>query len=283
MTIVSASTVAASGAAAMFCLAISLVPSPNPLAARIERLERIAERLPAARHAAIDRVLDDERRTRMRDRLATGGWYAVSPAALILRGVAGLFAGLAVGIALMLVLPSKPLALLLGALIATVGWRLPKIALDRAIRARRERIARELPDFLDLLAATVRAGLALNGALIYATEAIAGPLHDELLNTLAEIRLGRSRTDALNGLAGRVGEPQTRTMVTAIVQAERLGANLSAVLHELAVDTRNRRWMMAEESAAKLPIKMLFPMALFMLPSLYIMIFTPVAARMLAR
>lgn len=67
-------------------------------------------------------------------------------------------------------------------------------------------------------------------------------------------------------------------MVTAIVQAEKLGSNLSLVLKDLAKDTRERRWVVAEEKAAKLPVLMLIPMALFMIPSLYIMIFGPVAA-----
>ena len=80
-------------------------------------------------------------------------------------------------------------------------------------------------------------------------------------------------------MAERVNEDSTTTMVTAVVQAEKLGSNLSVVLGELAKETRDRRWMRAEEKAAQLPIKMILPMALFMIPSLYLMIFGPVIAR----
>ena len=97
---------------------------------------------------------------------------------------------------------------------------------------------------------------------------------------LAEVRLGRPRGDAFNAMAERINEESTTTMVTAIVQAEKIGSNLSEVLAELAKETRDRRWMRAEERAAQLPIKMILPMALFMIPSLYLMIFGPVVARL---
>lgn len=276
-----AEIVAACAAASAFCFGISLMPTRNPLAARIARLARVTERSTSTRVERIESIIKAETRSRLRDRLNAAGWYQVATGSLILRGAAGLLGGASLAVLLWFLLPNKAVALILGVLVAAVGWRAPKIALDRAIKARRARIARDLPDFLDILAATVRAGLALNGALVHAAESVAGPLHEELASALAEIRLGRPRSDALQGLAARVDEPQTRTMVTSIVQAERLGANLATVLHELALDTRNQRWMLAEERAAQIPIKMIFPMALLMLPSLYIMIFTPVVARFL--
>lgn len=275
--------VAACAAASAFCLAISLVPARSPLAQRLERLERVQERSPSRRFARIEQILSTESRSRLRDRLNSAGWYNVAVGSQTLRGAAGFFAGAAVGTLLLIVMPNKTVALIMAVFTTLCGWRAPKISLDRAIKARRARIARDLPDFLDILAATVRAGLALNGALVHAAESVAGPLREELASALAETRLGRPRADALQGMAARINEPQTRTMVTSIVQAERLGANLAAVLHELALDTRNQRWMLAEERAAKIPIKMIFPMALLMLPSLYVMIFTPVVARFLTR
>ena len=272
-----------SAAASAFCFGLSLVPARNPLAVRLERLGRITERGPAKRLERIEAILSQESRTKMRARINAAGWYQVSPAAYVLRGFAGLAAGVALALALGLVIPFKTFAILCGVLVAVLGWYAPKIALDRAIVTRRERIAGELPDFLDLLAATVRAGLALNGALVQAADALAGPLKEELRTTLAEIRLGRPRAEALQGMAQRIGDTQTSTMVTSIVQAERLGSNLAGVLHELATDVRNRRWMLAEERAGQIPIKMIFPMVFFMLPSLYIMVFTPLIARFLAR
>jgi tight adherence protein C len=120
------------------------------------------------------------------------------------------------------------------------------------------------------------------GAIIQSAETSLGPLKSELQSTLAEIRLGRPRSEALTSMAERINDPQITTMVTAIVQAEHLGSNVSSMLKELAVDTRHLRWSLAEERAAKLPIKMMIPMGLLMLPSLYIMIFGPVAAKLVA-
>jgi tight adherence protein C len=170
---------------------------------------------------------------------------------------------------------------LVGVFTALVAWRVPNIILSRAVKARKETIRRDLPDFIDFLATTVQAGLALNAALVQATDATQGALRAELTSMLAEIRLGRPRADAFNALAERVNDDSTTTMVTAIVQAEKLGSNLSVVLAELSKEIRDRRWMLAEEKAAQLPIKMIIPMALFMIPSLYLMIFGPVIARVL--
>ncbi|MDP9110515.1 MAG: type II secretion system F family protein, partial [Candidatus Eremiobacteraeota bacterium] len=96
-----------------------------------------------------------------------------------------------------------------------------------------------------------------------------------------QIRLGRSHGDALRAVAMRVNQPQLTATITAITQAEKLGANISLVLNELSVDVRNARIMAVEEQAAKLPIKMVFPMAFFLLPALFTIIFGAVAAELL--
>lgn len=275
--------VALTAAGSVFCFALSLIPTSSPFAQRLKKLETIEERSPSKRLEKIDRILSEETRSRLQQRLVAAGWYHVSPAALTLRSAGGLLGGLLLAVALFAVLPNKAIAVFAGILLGGIGARYPKIAVDRAIAARREQISRDLPDFLDLLAATVRAGLALNAALVHAVQVLSGPLAEELRETLAEIRIGRPRADALRAMATRVNEAQTSAMVTSIVQADRLGANLTAVLRELAVDTRNRRWLLAEERAARLPIKMIFPMALLMLPSLYIMMFTPVVAQFLGK
>jgi tight adherence protein C len=114
--------------------------------------------------------------------------------------------------------------------------------------------------------------------MIQSADATSGPLRSELMSTLSEIRLGRSREEALNAMADRANENSLTMTVSAIVQAEKLGTDLTLVLSELAKESRDRRWMRAEEKAAQLPIKMIIPMALFMIPSLYLMIFGPVIA-----
>jgi tight adherence protein C len=151
--------------------------------------------------------------------------------------------------------------------------------LKQAVQKRKVQLQRGLPDFLDMLAATVQAGLAFNGALGYAADVTTGALREEIDAVLSEIRLGRSRADALRSMAMRVRQSDISSTVTAIVQAERLGSNLGSVLNELAEEARNKRMMLAEEIAALMPVKMVIPMALFMLPALFVMIFGGVVAR----
>ena len=272
----------ACGASSAFCFGLSLVPTRSPLMDRLERLEAVSEHMPAARLERIEKIISAERRSKLRDRLIAAGWYQVSPGAFLLREFGALAAGSALALISVFFAPNKTLAISVGILLALVVSRIPSIVLDRAIARRRQSIARSLPDFLDLLAATVRAGLALNSALVYATQSQSGPLRQEFGSALAEIRLGRPRSEALLSLSDRIGESQLAAAILTIVQAEELGANLSHVLHTLAAEVRDSRWLRAEETAARLPVKMVFPMALLMLPSLYIMIFGPLIARALA-
>ena len=110
-----------------------------------------------------------------------------------------------------------------------------------------------------------------------------GALGEEVRAALSEMRLGRSRADALRSMAARVRVEQLTTTVTAVVQAERLGSSLANVLEELASEVRNRRSQRAEEIANMMPTKMVLPMALFMLPALFVMIFGGVVAEYMSK
>jgi tight adherence protein C len=270
--------IAVLGALSIFLIAISMIPSTNRLKTRIHKLERIREPSLSQRAALIDQIVSTEHKSNLRNRLNEAGWYEVTPTSLALRGVGAYGGGICVAILLVFVLHNTALAAGIGVLIALISWRVPSMALSRAIKARKELIGRDLPEFLDLLTSTVQAGLSLNAAMLAAADAATGPLRTELDSTLSEIRLGRSREEALNALADRANEPSLSMTVSAIVQAERLGTDLTGVLIEVAKESRDRRWMRAEERAAQLPIKMIIPMALFMIPSLYLMIFGPVIA-----
>ena len=271
--------IAASGMASAFLIVVSAFPARSPMAARLKKLERVSERSAAQRLTIIDQIVTKERESRLQQRLIEAGWYGVTPLAMVMRSIGTLGLGIAMALAVYLTHPNNIFSVVIGLFTALIGWRIPNIMLSRAVKARKSDIQRELPDFLDLLSTTVQAGLALNAALVQAVDATRGALREELRSTIDEIRLGRPRADALNAMAERVNEDSTTTMVTAVVQAEKLGSNLSTVLGELAKETRDRRWMHAEEKAAQLPIKMILPMALFMIPSLYLMIFGPVIAR----
>ncbi|MBV8367371.1 MAG: type II secretion system F family protein [Candidatus Eremiobacteraeota bacterium] len=278
---VSPYAVAGCGAISAFMIVLSTFPAQSPMARRIRKIEAIREKSVPARLTIIEQIVTKEQSSRLQQRLIEAGWYGVTPLAMTIRGVGALGFGVAVCLMSLILFNGNLLGVLAGLFGALVAWRVPSIMLSRAVKARKESVQRELPDFLDFLGSTVQAGLALNAALVQSVDATRGPLKEELTSMLAEIRLGRPRADAFNALADRVNEESTTTMVTALVQAERLGSNLSDVLMELARETRDRRWMRAEEKAAQLPIKMILPMAAFMIPSLYLMIFGPVVARLL--
>ena len=155
------------------------------------------------------------------------------------------------------------------------------LELEAPFDQRKIQLRRELPDFLDVLSTTVDAGVALNGAISTAAQGLHGPLGEELQAALQDIRLGRSRADALIAMAQRVREPDITTAMIAIVQSERLGASVTDVLTQLASETRERRFMRAEELAAQLPNKLVFPVGICMLPALLLIIFGAVIAKLL--
>jgi len=280
MIAVSPYAVAGCGAVSAFMIVLSAFPAQSPMAARLKKMERVSEKSIAQRITIIDQIVTKDRSSRVQQKLIEAGCYGVTPMAMAMRGIGALGVGLMMCLLSMMLLNGNLFGILIGAFTALVALRIPNIMLSRAVKARKETIQREMPDFLDFLASTVQAGLALNAALVQATDATRGALNQELSSMLAEIRLGRPRADAFQALADRVNEESVTTMVTAVVQAEKLGSNLSEVLIELARETRDRRWMRAEEKAAQLPVKMILPMAAFMIPSLYLMIFGPVIAKL---
>ncbi|MFN2459239.1 MAG: type II secretion system F family protein [Candidatus Velthaea sp.] len=283
MSAVSPFSISICAAVSAFLLFLSAFPARSPMAKRLKKLERVSEKTVSQRVTVIENIISKERHSRLQQRLIEAGWYGVTPLAMVARGVGALGIGVVAATLFLVFAKNNALGMLVGGFTALVAWRIPSMMLARAVKARKENIQRELPDFLDLLATTVQAGLALNAALVHAADATHGALKAEIQSMLAEVRLGRPRADALQAMAERINEEATSTTVTALVQAERLGSNLSDVLQELAKETRDRRWMRAEEKAAQLPVKMILPMALFMIPSLYMMIFGPVVARLVLR
>lgn len=273
------------GATSAFLFAISLVPSKNTLTQRLEELERRRQAASDGSQTTLDKILNEvfsaEKTTELQRKLIEAGWYTVSPRQIILRMVAG---GIA-GIVLVLLfgrfvhLHVNPLMMVVLDLVVFVAaFYAPMMSLQRAIDKRKTEVQRALPDFLDMVASTVTAGLSVNASLGYAIDAAPGALGDELKEALSEVRLGRARADALKAAAKRLNQSEFTTTISAITQAERLGANVSKVLGELADDVRNHRIMMVEEHAAKLPVLMVFPMAFFFLPSLFVMIFGTLVA-----
>lgn len=166
-------------------------------------------------------------------------------------------------------------ALLLGLVGGGIGYYLPTVWLTSKIRARQKEIQRAMPDSLDLLVISVEAGLGFDAAVQRLTEKAEHALSREFRRMLAEIRMGRSRREALKEMVNRTEVPDLNTFVSAIIQADQLGVSVSRVLSVQADQIRLLRRQRAEEAAAKAPLKMLFPMILLIFPSMFIVILGP--------
>ena len=175
--------------------------------------------------------------------------------------------------------PSQGMLLLVG--FTFVGFFGPSYWLTLRARKRADLVASELPDALDLLAVSVEAGLGFDGAIAKLTEHMQGPLIDEFELALGEMRVGEGRAEALKRIAERVPAHEMATFVRAIVQADQLGISLGRILRVQATDARNKRQAAAEEKAMKAPIKMLFPLVLFIFPSMFIVILGPAMLNLL--
>jgi len=167
------------------------------------------------------------------------------------------------------------LGLIGGVILVVIGFMAPEFWLGRRIGARNKAILLAIPDTLDLLTISVRAGLGFDAALGRVVEKTKGPLSDEFRRALAEIRLGSARRDALRGIVARTAVPALSNFIGAIIQAEQLGVSISKVLQVQSEQLRIERRQRAEEMAAKAPIKMLFPLVGCIFPSLFIVILGP--------
>ena len=155
------------------------------------------------------------------------------------------------------------------------GYTVPEFWLGGRVKKRQKAILLMVPDTLDLLTISVRAGLGFDGALGKVVEKLKGPLTEEFRRALAEIRVGKARRDALRDIVPRTEVPALTNFIGAIIQAEQLGVSISKVLQVQSEQLRIERRQRAEEMAAKAPIKMLFPLVGCIFPSLFIVILGP--------
>jgi tight adherence protein C len=165
------------------------------------------------------------------------------------------------------------------AVVVAIGIWLPDMVLQRIIEARQTSIRRALPDTLDLLVVSVEAGVGFDGAMQKVVDKMKGPLCDELRRVLEQVRLGKSRADALRAMGQRSQVPDLISFVAAVQQAEQLGVSIAKVLRVQADAARERRSFRAREAAAKLPVKLLFPLVFFIFPALFVVILGPGAIR----
>jgi tight adherence protein C len=207
-------------------------------------------------------------------KLMAAGMRTTSPSAFLaakaVLGVMGLFFGIAFASNV-----GGAKGLLVIGLATLLGFYGPTYVVNVRARRRQESVSADLPDALDLLAVSVEAGLGFDGAIAKLTEHMDGALIDEFELALGEMRVGEGRADALKKMAERVPAQEMASFVRAIVQADQLGISLGRLLRVQATDARLKRQAAAEEKAMKAPIKMLFPMVLFIFPAMFIVILGP--------
>lgn len=183
----------------------------------------------------------------------------------------GALGGIALGVS-----AHKPTtAVLLGLILAALGFLGPDVFLRYRLGQRREAIRASLPSTLDLLAVSVEAGLGLDAAISRITDTTVGPLADELSLVLGQMSVGESRAEAMRKLAERVDVPELTSFVRALLQADKLGLSVARTLRIQASEVRSRRQAAVEEQAAKAPVKMLFPTVFFIFPALFVVVLGP--------
>lgn len=191
------------------------------------------------------------------------------------------FGGAVLGLVVFLGKPSAG-RVVIGLAIMALAYFVPDILIRNRAQKRREEIRLELPNALDQMLISVQAGLGFETAMGRAGENGRGPLADELIRTLQDIQVGRSRKEAYVSLAERVDVPDVRSFIRAVVQADTYGVAIAGVLKTQAKDMRIKRRQRAEEHAMRMPVKMLFPLIFFILPTLFIVLLGPAVLQIMA-
>ena len=243
----------------------------------VERVARVAQPF-----SKLSLPEDGWERSPLRTRFMNAGWrQASAPAlyfaaktvlALLFPTVLGLYAASAMAAQLRSVL------LLLLCVSATIGYYLPNLVLADTARRRKRDIFENIPDALDLLTVCVEAGLSLERALVK----VSGEIHiksvvlaQELQLVLMEMRAGFSKEKALRNLALRSGVDDVDTLVAMLIQSERFGTSMGDSLRVHSENLRSKRSLLAEEAAAKIALKLLFPLIFCVFPTLMLVLMGP--------
>jgi tight adherence protein C len=206
------------------------------------------------------------------------------PAEITALEIAGLMelCALSLGALAALVISALQISPLVVPAAAILGAFYPILWLRDCGKARQHQIARALPYDLDLLTLSVEAGLDFAAAIAKVVEkGRKGPLSDELSVMLRELRLGKTREEALRNLGARVELVSLTTFVQALIHADRMGTPLGKVLRILSTEMRVARTQRAEKLANEAPVKLLFPLIACIFPTIFLMLFGPIAYEVL--
>ena len=172
-------------------------------------------------------------------------------------------------------IPGVAGTIVLAVVVGVLGYFFPDLWLRQKVERRRKEIRLALPNALDLLTISVEAGLGFDAALVRVTEKYKNALSEEFTQVLNEIRLGRPRLEALDDMGRRVGVEELQSFIQALIQSEQLGVGIAKVLRIQSKEMRRKRRQRAEELAAQASLKMLFPMLLFIFPTIFIVLMGP--------
>ena len=248
------------------------------------RVAEIAERLASP----LSRLLPPSaaETKKLQKQLMQAGFRS-SSAPLIFRGIhfASMAAFPAV-VALICALLARPIngALLWILLAFVVGFFLPRYALRRMIRSRQQLLRWGLADALDLMVISIEAGLGLNAAMMKVSselKEVHPDISDEFELANLEIRVGRDRDEALRNLAERTGVDDLRSLVAMLIQTDKFGTSIAKAIRAFSDSLRTKRRQRAEQAAQKAAVKLLFPLACFLFPTLFIAILGPAALQLI--
>lgn len=198
-------------------------------------------------------------------------------------GAGGAFLGVAVGVAVALSNPAVGISLstVLALAFGAIGWFWPSQNLAHAAEIRQGKIIRELPFAIDLIGSAMRSGLEFGAAMRYFTSLkTGGPLEEEFGRLLADVTLGKSFMDGLKEMAARVRLEAFTSFVGVVSYGMEIGAPIAQSLKMHGADLRRERFNLAERQAAKAPAKMIIPLVLFIMPSVFIIVLTPLIVRL---
>lgn len=165
---------------------------------------------------------------------------------------------------------------------AVVGYFLPMLTLNDLRKTRQEQIVKVLPVYLDYLTMAIEAGLNMSGALTQAVErGPVGPLKIEFEKVIRDMRAGISRAQAFRNMAERIQITEINSLVSALAQAERTGASLGYTLRVQADQRRVERFQRAEKKAMEAPIKLMFPLIMFIFPVTFLILLFPIVSKFL--
>ena len=194
-----------------------------------------------------------------------------------IRGLAALVLAALTFVVMMLTNTTPLQRLLFTVLMGAIGFFLPVYWLGRRIRRRQDEIVKTLPDALDLLTISVEAGLPFDGAMQRVADKWDNEISRGFQRVLTELRVGKSRVEALRDMSDRMEVPDVTSFVAALIQAEQLGISIARVLRIQSEQMRIKRRQRAEEKAQQAPIKMLIPMTFLIFPTILIVILGPAA------